>query len=184
VNYDRLPIISCEGFFNSDENKDYLQSFSPKKESICNRSILNVNGKEIIFDDLIPSIFVAKKVTAPYEDIIFRNDTLSLTFSHSEFGQNEFYKEKFIFVFDEPKNYFYLAYFEKGTCLLPDCDQIATLKLSFEDLKNPKSPFFYSNWGIDQSHVLITEKNRQKFRMYAIELKNMGIPFNDEWLNL
>ena len=46
----------------------------------------------------------------------------------------------------------------------------------------PKAPFSYTEWGIDEAQIRITEQNRTKFEKYAKALKNMGIYFNDEWL--
>ena len=182
VKYNQVPIISCKGFFNSNLIEEQLNSYTPLEIAPCNRTVLFIEGSELIFNDLIPSIYVAKKVTEPYEILIFRNDTLSLTFSSSEFGHNEFYNEKFTFVYNEPNKYFYLVNYEISTCIIPDCVQIAKLTILMEDLKIPKASFSYTEWGIDEAHVRITEQNRTKFEMYAKSLKNMGIYFNDEWL--
>ena len=144
-----------KGNYNSDSILDYFFVLDSAKEkrnsSKCVLVLSNqTNNKQekFVFNDLLPSIRMSGKIEEPFETIRISNDTLFVCFVSSEFGHNEFKKESYSFKFNQGKKHFSLVKFKCEVCILHECEKVASITLSDDELVKSKFPFSYENWLI------------------------------------
>lgn len=188
--YSKVRVV--KGKFDTDSLMDYLYILDSNKEKRnTSKCVLLLGNKKknkqrkIVFDDLLPGIIMSGKIEEPFETIRLSYDTLFVCFVSSAYGHNELCKESYSFKYNTEKHFFTLVHFKYEVCILPECENTASITIAEDELLNCKLPFSFQNWltsgGCFSSvNCSFSEKNISQWKRFSTELKQIGLDYKSK----